>query len=53
MGGGFWMLPIDMAKFGQLYLNNGHWHGQKILSQEWIDESSKIHINVTNDTGYG
>ena len=52
-GGGFWMLPIDMAKFGQLYLNKGLWHGQKIISEEWIDESSKIHIKVTNDSGYG
>jgi CubicO group peptidase (beta-lactamase class C family) len=48
-GGGFWMLPIDMAKFGQLFLNKGRWHGEKIISEEWIDESSKIHIKVTND----
>ncbi len=52
-GGGFWMLPIDMAKFGQLYLNKGRWHGEKIISEEWIDESSKTHIQVTNDFGYG
>ena len=52
-GGGFWLRPIDMAKFGQLYLNKGCWHGQKIISEEWIDESSKIHIKVTNDFGYG
>jgi len=52
-GGGFWIRPIDMAKFGQLYLNRGRWHGQKVLSEEWIDESGKIHIEVTNDTGYG
>jgi len=52
-GGGFQMLPIDMLKFGQLYLNKGLWYGQRILSEEWIHESSKIHIQVTNDFGYG
>jgi len=52
-GGGFWMLPIDMAKFGQLYLNKGCWFGQKVIPEEWIDESRKIHTKLTNDTGYG
>jgi CubicO group peptidase (beta-lactamase class C family) len=52
-GGGFWIRPIDMAKFGQLYLNKGHWHGQKVISEEWINESSKIHVEVTDDFGYG
>lgn len=52
-GGGFWMLPIDMAKFGQLYLKKGWWHGQKVISEEWVSESSKTHIQVTNDLGYG
>ena len=52
-GGGFQMLPIDMVKFGQLYLNKGLWYHQKVLSEEWIHESSKIQIRVTNDFGYG
>ena len=47
------MLPIDMAKFGQLFLNKGIWHGRRIISEEWIDESSKIHVQVTDDFGYG
>jgi len=47
------MLPIDMVKFGQLYLNKGFWHGQKVISEEWINESSKTHFQVTNDFGYG
>ena len=52
-GGGFWMRPIDFAKFGQLYLKKGRWHGKQIISEEWVSESSKIHIQVTNDLGYG
>lgn len=52
-GGGFWMRPIDMAKFGQLYLNRGRWQRQPIISEIWIDESTRIHTKVTNDLGYG
>jgi CubicO group peptidase (beta-lactamase class C family) len=52
-GGGFSMLPIDMAKFGQLFLNKGSWHGRRIISEAWVNESSKIHVQVTDDFGYG
>jgi CubicO group peptidase (beta-lactamase class C family) len=52
-GGGFWMRPIDMAKFGQLYLNKGRWQGKQIISEEWTNEARKIHTKVTNDLGYG
>ena len=31
--------PRDMAKFGQLFLNGGTWHGERIISQEWVDAS--------------
>ena len=27
----------DLARFGLLYLRNGVWNGQRILSEEWID----------------
>jgi CubicO group peptidase (beta-lactamase class C family) len=39
MGGGMYMRPRDMAKYGQLYLNGGTWNGRRILSEEWIRES--------------
>jgi CubicO group peptidase (beta-lactamase class C family) len=32
---------IDFAKFGRLYLNKGNWNGQRIISSEWIDESTR------------
>ena len=55
-GGGFWMLPLDMAKFGQLYLDEGYWKGQKIISKEWIDQCIKNNLSVVknlNDLGFG
>ncbi|MEO0366333.1 MAG: serine hydrolase [Pseudomonadota bacterium] len=27
----------DLARFGLLYLNNGIWQGERLISQEWID----------------
>lgn len=34
----------DMANIGQLYLNQGVWEGQQIVSAQWIQESTKEHI---------
>ena len=34
-----------MARFGQLYLNEGKWNGQQIISKEWIQESIKDNIH--------
>ncbi len=31
----------DFAKLGRLYLKNGNWEGNQIISQEWIDLSIK------------
>lgn len=41
MGGGMYMRPRDMLKYGQLYLDGGTWNGRRILSSEWIEESWK------------
>ncbi|MGB3801042.1 MAG: serine hydrolase [Lewinella sp.] len=39
-GGGLSLRPRDMAKFGQLYLNGGTWKGQRVVSENWITEST-------------
>jgi CubicO group peptidase (beta-lactamase class C family) len=32
--------PRDMAKFGYLFLQNGNWYGKRVISEEWVQEST-------------
>ncbi len=48
--------PRDMAKFGYLYLNNGSWENNQVISTSWINDSTADHVTPYNDTdttGYG
>jgi CubicO group peptidase (beta-lactamase class C family) len=45
--------PRDMAKFGLLFLNNGIWNSDEIISQEWIEFSTAKHIEQTHMFGDG
>ena len=37
----------DLALFGQLYLQRGHWNGQQVVPSDWIDASTQP-ISITN-----
>jgi CubicO group peptidase (beta-lactamase class C family) len=39
-GGDQYLAPREMLKFGILYLNNGVWNQERILSRDWIEMSS-------------
>jgi CubicO group peptidase (beta-lactamase class C family) len=52
-GWGLWLTPRDMAKFGYLYLNNGEWDGEQIVSAEWVAESTAIHSRTGGTLDYG
>jgi CubicO group peptidase (beta-lactamase class C family) len=45
--------PQDMARIGYLYLNNGTWDGQEIVSSEWVEESTETREMRSNYAGYG
>ena len=61
--GGLNVTLRDMAKFGQLFLNNGEWNGNQIVPLEWVANSTTpldIHVQpnagdeLTSDAwGYG
>lgn len=53
-GWGLTLSPVDMAKIGQLYLNHGMWNGRRIVSEKWVDESTKEHSRwKVHDLSYG
>ncbi|MDP9323525.1 MAG: serine hydrolase, partial [Acidobacteriota bacterium] len=35
-GGGMFISADDLARFGYLFLNNGKWDGQQLISEKWI-----------------
>lgn len=45
-GSGIQMRLTEMMKLGQLYLADGIWKGQRILSREWIREASREQIRT-------
>jgi CubicO group peptidase (beta-lactamase class C family) len=47
------MRPRDMAKFGYLFLNNGRWDDQQVVSAKWVADSTQKHISATLMPGYG
>lgn len=51
-GWGLTLTAQDLAKIGQLYLNEGKWGNRQIISQSWIEESTKIH-SKWGDLSYG
>ena len=41
-----YLRPRDMAKIGQLYLQKGVWNGNRIVSENWVTESTLESIQV-------
>ena len=57
-GGGLFLRPLDMAKFGLLYLKNGKWENKQVVPTWWIEESFKKHVTFSRPsrrkhTNYG
>lgn len=45
----------DCARFGLLMLNKGNWNGKQVISESWVDESTRYHSDATlyGSDGYG
>lgn len=56
--GGLYLDPLDLAKIGQLYLDDGMWRGTRVLAAGWAREATgRIVDHVApanaNSPGYG
>lgn len=53
---GLFLKTRDLAKFGQLYLDQGAWNGIQVISSQWVEQSlqnqSDIKLEFTNGYGY-
>jgi len=45
--GDIYMTPRSLAKFGQLYLDNGAWNDNQIIPSEWVNASFQIYSSST------
>lgn len=50
---GLHLLPRDMGKMGLLVLNQGKWENKQVVSEKWIDESTRSNVAESNYFGYG
>ncbi len=55
--GNLYLTTLDFAKLGLLMLNEGVWHGQRVVSSDWVRESTRQHTDISGtnpfSTGYG
>jgi CubicO group peptidase (beta-lactamase class C family) len=54
-GWGLQLTPREMAKLGYLYLHDGAWDGQQIVSSAWVKSATQMHTNTDSlrVAGYG
>lgn len=43
-GYGLKLCTEDIAKFGQLYLQKGDWHGKQIVPQKWVEQATSKQV---------
>ena len=52
-GWGLYLQLESMAKFGQLLLQRGVWNGQQLVSADWVDAMTSLHVSEPNGQKYG
>lgn len=56
-GLGLYLKTEDLAKFGTTYLNGGVFDGKQVIPAWWVEEASKMHVDLHDNphkgNGYG
>jgi len=52
-GWGLRITPREMAKLGYLYLHHGKWDGNQIVSEKWVENATRKHIEIDDEMDYG
>jgi CubicO group peptidase (beta-lactamase class C family) len=50
LGGGAQVLPRDLLKIGQMYLDGGVWRGRRIAPSAWVVLSTAPHMEINEAT---
>lgn len=50
---GLRMRPNDLARIGRMVLNHGQWKGQQIVPADWLNESTRAHLDTGDGLQYG
>ncbi len=48
---GLSLRPRDLAKLGQLILNQGKWNGAQVISKDWIKRSTSVQVRRNQKKG--
>ncbi|MDJ0653208.1 MAG: serine hydrolase [Xanthomonadales bacterium] len=49
LGFGLWLTAPDMARIGQLYLDQGLWQGERLVPEAWVTASTASYSNGVTD----
>ncbi len=52
-GTGLELLPVDMAKVGQMMLDAGQWQGAQVLPAAWVKTATQPHVSSSPEMNYG
>ncbi|RPI30347.1 MAG: class C beta-lactamase-related serine hydrolase [Chloroflexota bacterium] len=52
-GWGVYLTPRDMARLGYLYLHQGLWNDQQVVSSEWVAAATQSHADPDDQKEYG